>query len=883
MSNRNLEETLKAKPDGENLTHSLNNIKTKAKPLLSKIVETFPNYTLHDITHSERILGYLNLIIPDSLKERLNPYEIYFLVASVYLHDIGRVNFPELFKGEVFEEKGIRDYIGENHHLRSEEFIVKNFKDLAIEDEHQAMIIGRICRGHRKENLHDNQLFKPDKMYKSYPINVPLLAAFLRIADELDLTFERAPLTIYEHIPPRDTISKEEWKKHLSISGVGLSPEDHSIIKCSATCENPKIHRALKRLETKINRELEDLPNHLHQYREFRRDLPRKFVVEIEAKGYKPYDFKFSLQEKEIVNLLMGEKLYKRKEECLRELLKNSVDGCRVRRELLKKRGLSYEPEIVFQLTRAEDRIIVTDNGIGMDEDIIERYFTKIGESFYKSAEFLEKKLDFTPVSELGIGILSCFMVANKIVVETRTDNSNPLLIEIDDLSDYFFVREGKRKDIGTTVTLFLKDSIKGKIDLKKEIRCYARHLEFPVKVILPSGEQYTIKDVGFKPDVDALLERYANEYDFHMIEINEECVKGVLGILLERDERIGLKPIKNLWDLPWEWRRKEERFFICNEGIFVGNINILPEYFESSIVFIDLNLKRNALDLNVARNDIVRNDKFDKFINRIETILIKGLENFLRTLEEKAKKANVNPTKLYNNFFTNYIDRFEIRVLREKNKLSAKFLNLLERFCYFKCIGKDGITYIKYDKIVETRKPIRILKGLDYYNEEDIKEIFYGWPGFPEDKLYLLSEYPHCEFAKCLFKDVYSTDFLSLVDIEKSNELEGIIPKTWKLVRFKNYRTSRLIELVDRDTYLNRDNPFIDLLIKGKHILTRDKKLAVEGFFRSLKIDLKADFQKIIAKQKDILKWFVNAGVIGENDVNNYILTKDKFPRHIS
>ena len=888
MSNRDLEETLKAKPGGENLAHSLNNIKTKAKPLLSKIVETFPDYTSHDITHSERILVYLNLIIPDSLKERLNAYEIYFLVASAYLHDIGRVNFPELFKGEVFEEKEIRDYIGENHHLRSEEFIVKNFKDLAIEDKHQAVIIGRICRGHRKENLHDKELFKPDKMYKNYPINVPLLASFLRIADELDLTFERVPLVIYEHVPPRDTISKEEWEKHLSISGVGLSPEDRSIIKCSATCENPKIHRALKRLETKINRELEDLPNHLYQYREFRRDLPRKFVVEIEAKGYKPYDFKFSLQEKEIVNLLMGEKLYKRKEECLRELLKNSVDACRVRRELLKKRGLSYKPEIVFELTPAEDRIIVTDNGIGMDEDIIERYFTKIGESFYKSPEFLEKELDFTPVSELGIGILSCFMVANKIVVETKTDNSDPLLIEIDDLSDYFFVREGKRKDTGTTVTLFLKDSIKGKIDLKKEIRYYARHLEFPVKVILPSGEEYTIEDVGFKPDVDALLGWYTNKYDFHMIEINDEYVEGVLGILLERDERIGLKPIeKNLWRLPWglqeKLEKKEKRIFISNEGIFVGNINILPEYFESFTVFIDLNLKRNALDLNVPRNDIVRNDKFDKFINRIETILIKGLENFLRTLEEKAKKANVDPTKLFNKFFANYIDSSEIRNLEEKNKLSDEFLNLLKRFCYFKCIGKDGISYIKYDKIVETGKPICILEGLNHYNEEHIKQIFYGCSGFAEDKLYLLSDYSLDNFAKCLFKDVHSTDFLSFLDIEKSDELKGIIPKTWKLVRFKNYKTSRLIELVDyATTYLNRDNAFIDLLIKGKHILTGDKKLAVEGFFRSLKIDLKADFQKIIAKQKDILKWFVNAGVIGEDDINNYILTKDDFPPHI-
>ena len=99
--------------------------------------------------------------------------------------------------------------------------------------------------------------------------------------------------------------------------------------------------------------------------------------MKIESEGYKAYDFKFSLQEKEIVKLLMGEKLYKRKEESIRELLKNSVDGCRLREKLLERYGLKYDPEIVFELTSDKDRIIVTDNGVGMDEDIIERYFTK--------------------------------------------------------------------------------------------------------------------------------------------------------------------------------------------------------------------------------------------------------------------------------------------------------------------------------------------------------------------------------------------------------------------------------------------------------------------------------------------------------------------------
>jgi len=478
MSNLSLEEALKVKPGGEDLVHSLKLIKKRAEPLLAKIVETFPEYTIHDIRHSEEVLKNLVWLIPDSLKEKLNIYEICFIIAAAYLHDIGMVDFPEL--GEELKEfdKGEQtaNYIRENHHLRSEEFVVKQYKELAIEDPHQAEIIGRICRGHRKENLHKSELFESDKLYKSYSINIPLLAALLRIADELDMTFERAPLIIYERVPPRDSISKEEWERHLSISGVGLSPEDHLVIKSSATCEKPNIHRSLKSLETKINNELDDLPDHLHQYRDFRRDLPRKFFIKIEAKDYTPYDFKFSLREKQIVNLLMGDKLYGRKEESLRELLKNSVDGCRLRAELLKNHVLSYNPEIVFELIPEKDRIIVTDNGTGMDEGIIERYFTKIGESFYNSPEFLEKELDFAPVSELGIAILSCFMIANKIVVETKTDDSDPLLIEIDDVSGYFFVREGSRRYTGTSVTLFLKDNIGDEIDMEKEIRYYARH-----------------------------------------------------------------------------------------------------------------------------------------------------------------------------------------------------------------------------------------------------------------------------------------------------------------------------------------------------------------------------------------------------------------------
>jgi hypothetical protein len=886
MSNDDLISVLKGKSNGDDLVRNLENIKSKVEPLLSKITETFPDYTTHDIKHSKDVIKKLEFVIANPLKEKLNGHEIYFLLIATYLHDIGMVNFPELIKGDLKElkkDKEIREHIRENHHLRAEEFIVNNFKDLSIEDEHQARIIGRICRGHRKEDLRNKEIFKSDAVYKSDSINVPLLAAFLRIADELDLSFERAPTIIYEHVPPMDDISSEEWKKHLTIAGVTTSPEDPLMIKCSSRCENPNIHRALKRLETKINRELEDLPNHLYQYRELGRHLPRKFFVEIEAVGYKSHDFKFSLKEKEIVNLLMGEKLYKRKEESIRELLKNSVDGCKLRKELLKKREMGYTPKIVFEINSKEDEIVLTDNGFGMDEDIIERYFTKIGESFYKSTEFLEEGLEFSPVSELGIGILSCFMIADKIIVETKTDEGSPWVIEIDDLSDYFFVKEGKKEDVGTSITLFLKDGIEGKINLKDEVKYYASHIEFPIEVI-SGGEKEIIKDIYFDPDL-SILTSNPDDYSFYSIVVNNELVEGTIAIIGQKNDKLGVV----LTGLPWEDREpsrveKRENLRLSNEGIFVGNLNVLPYYFDSDKILIDLNLKRNVLDLNIARNDVIQNDKFNRFVELIEKILIESIINYLDVLEKKCNKLNVDGVLFFNRFFYSYIVTWRFKRSAEKKLITDNFLEFVKKFYNFTYISKDGLDYCRYGDVLLSNKAVCIIGGLNDYHEKQITQIFSGCTGVDNDTLYLLGEYYVNSFATLLFEnpDDY-VSILSVIDMKKSEGLEGIIPKTWKLVEFRNYKTSRLIEFMDYDkTFLNRDNKFVDLLIKGKHIIKGDKKIAAEGLFRTMKSDLRNDFQKMVTKQKDILQWFVDAHLVNEDEISNYILTENDFPPHL-
>ena len=873
-------ELFKTKSEGEALLQRLIEIKEKARPLLSKTIETFPEYTSHDISHSERIIEFFDFIIPESLIEKLNIYEIFFLVTSAYLHDIGMVNFPEfwdsnkIYNPHITEIEKVKDAIRENHHLRSEEFIVNNFKDLAIEDGHQAKIVGRICRGHRKENLHNNESYNPNKIYQRYPINVPLLAAILRICDDLDLTFERTPQIIYDKIPLRDTISINEWEKQLSISGVALNPTDPLIINCSANCKNSKIHRALKGLETKINDQLNELPYHLYQYSECRNDIPRTFLMEIEPEGYTPYDFKFSLQEKEIINLLMGEKLYKNKVESIRELLKNSVDACRFRKYLYKKNGVPYTPLIKFEITEDKDKLIITDNGIGMDKDVIERYFTQIGKSFYSSQEFLEKEFDFTPVNELGIGILSYFMIANRIVVETKMDDNNPMLIEIDDVSDYFFVKEGNRKNTGTTTTLYLKENAK-KIDFEEQIRKYARHLDIQIDIKFSIDEEYTIDDVGYNPDV--FLEDKIKKYGFYLNRINEKNVEGVIGILLRKNKNRDLLPIKTTF-FPNELsqlKKKYSRFYISHEGIFVNNLNVVPKWLLPLKIFIDLNLKGNVLDLNVSRNDIVQNDKLEDFESLIEDLIFRTIQDYFNKLKLQAGQENVNLYEIYGDFFKNYMDRYSTD--DEILEKSVQLVNFFKEYIYFKSISKDGIICLNYYEIMESDKPLRLLDppriGLKQF-----EHIFIECSGFSDNKLYIIEQWENYKLIQYFFKNISCDDFLRCLGKKNSNELNDIKPKTWMLARFKKYKTSKFMEFLN-PTILNRDNLFIDLLIKNKDIIKGDKKIALEGFFRTLKHDLKNNPDRILSKQREILKWFIDAKLINEHELKNYILTKDDFP----
>jgi len=251
----------------QNLSNKLEEVRRRAEPLLEKIVEVFPDYTIHNINHSDKVLRILKWLVPDELKKAMNEWEVFFLACAAVLHDCGMAKFSETEKVEKSE-------IRRRHHIRSEEYINEHWPELGFDDRHQASLVGLLCRGHRESPSTYRERYTPDSKYRTGAyinnINVPLLSMFLQIADALDLDFERAPLDYYERIyPDLEPIGQQEWKRHMGTSGAGPAPYAHRIDVDVRECKSPQILHACRLLIKDIQTLLTELPNHLYHYSEY--------------------------------------------------------------------------------------------------------------------------------------------------------------------------------------------------------------------------------------------------------------------------------------------------------------------------------------------------------------------------------------------------------------------------------------------------------------------------------------------------------------------------------------------------------------------------------------------------------------------------------------
>ena len=179
----------------------------------------------------------------------------------------------------------------------------------------------------------------------------------------------------------------------------------------------------------------------------------------------------------DLISLLVGQNLYSSGDAALRELLQNAEDAC----SLMAISDSSFRPEINIQYSVSENYFEISDNGLGMDQEIFEDSFVAIGASKSNSTKLkalLENAGESVrPIGQFGIGILSCFGVAEIVQIFTLAEGADPLSFTIPGLRGEFNAIKNHRTQRGTTVRLYFKqDGPMAAADTPLAVKRYVRH-----------------------------------------------------------------------------------------------------------------------------------------------------------------------------------------------------------------------------------------------------------------------------------------------------------------------------------------------------------------------------------------------------------------------
>jgi len=574
------------------------------------IIKHMGEFTLHDSDHLFRVLYLMERLFTDKNLSELSSPELMLLILSAFFHDIGMapnekdviswkkiwdenpdITEEELITFNRFKRfytarpdqheliinlskqgknteadtiKGylITEFIRQSHAERARDIIEKDWTDkIKFRNIDLTVEFSQICFSHNEDAFSVLDLDKHLLCGADTYANLPLIATILRLADILDFDGKRTPPILFSHLYIRHPISINEWNKHRAIDAWDISPE---LIQFSATCTHPAIEASIHKFCTIIDQELSACNNVFSELNDFNklknRDIELKIPFKVNREKIKTKttirnkpiylyrDTKFNLSKNQVIELLMGTKLYGNPEVALRELLQNSIDACLLRQAQEKEWGNQYSPEITinYYAEDGNDVLEVIDNGTGMDQSIIDNYYSKVGSSFYKSTDFYnlksESNADFNPISRFGIGILSCFMISDVLIVDTKRvygahKSSEPLNVTVEGQESIFWIKDGDRKTPGTTTKLILRKN-KNPWEKMTEER-FITNVENvipnpPFKISIETLSHQKIRDASsFKNILPSSLYDYSWDENENIrtfnIKLNQEK-KGILG-----------------------------------------------------------------------------------------------------------------------------------------------------------------------------------------------------------------------------------------------------------------------------------------------------------------------------------------------------------------
>lgn len=332
----------------------------------------------------------------------------------------------------------------------------------------------------------------------------------------------------------------------------------------------------------------------------------------------------------------------------IRELISNAQDAIMKMKKLSTLGEADIEDDnfkILVEVDKENAIISITDNGIGMTEEEVEKYINQVAfsgaEEFIKKYEN-EKDEKGTIIGHFGLGFYSAFMASDEVEIDTLSyvKDAKPVHWVSDGGTEYE-ITAGDKDTRGTTITLHISEDFKEFLEIYKVrevIRKYCGFLPVEIFVVDKNAEKEENEDnkpindtkpLWLKNPNDCTEEEYKEFYHKVFFDMNEP----LFWIHLNVEFPFNLKGILYFPKLSHEFQSIEGQIKLYNNQVFIAdNIKeVIPEYLMLLKGVIDC----PDLPLNVSRSFLQN----DGYVSKVSAHITKKVADKLNGIYKNEKE----------------------------------------------------------------------------------------------------------------------------------------------------------------------------------------------------------------------------------------------------
>ncbi len=393
--------------------------------------------------------------------------------------------------------------------------------------------------------------------------------------------------------------------------------------------------------------------------------------------------------------------LYSDHEIFLRELISNATDATLKLKHLtnIGETDVEYgNPVIEVKVNKENNTLHITDQGIGMTKEEVEKYINEV--AFSGAEEFLEKYKDSAKdsgiIGHFGLGFYSAFMVANKVEIITKSYKDAPAAHWICEGTTEFTLEDAEKKEHGTEIILHINEEDKEFLEenrISELLTKYNKFMPIPIKFgtkekELPKAEDAPEDEEAKKVTVDNIINNPNPAWTKQPTELEEKDYNSfyrelypmqfeepLFHIHLNVDYPFNLTGILYFPKLSNDMTMQRDKIQLYQNQVFVtDNVEgIVPEFLTMLKGVID----SPDIPLNVSRSYL----QADGAVKKISSYITRKVADKLKSL------------------FNNNRDDFEskwndIKVVIEYGMLTEdKFFNKAQKFALYPSVDEHFYT----------------------------------------------------------------------------------------------------------------------------------------------------------------------------------------------